>query len=57
MHLRFSLEEKDRKLENWIEFQAYHIQFFIEKLEKELGVKEAVMAVQTPQSLKKRLKL
>ncbi|MCJ1392907.1 hypothetical protein MMC18_005779, partial [Xylographa bjoerkii] len=33
--LRFSLEEKDRNIENWIEFQAFHIRFGIEKLEKE----------------------
>ena len=36
VRLRFSLEENDRKLENWIEFQAYHIRFRIEKFEREL---------------------
>jgi hypothetical protein len=36
VRLRFSLEENDRKLENWIEFQAYHIHNGIEKFEREL---------------------
>jgi hypothetical protein len=41
--LRFSLEEKDRKLENWIEFQAFHIRFGIEPLEKKISDQKAVM--------------
>lgn len=36
VRLGFSLEEKDRELENWIEFQAFHIQFHIERLESKL---------------------
>ena len=36
LRLRFSLDEEDRKLEDWIEFQAFHIQFYIEKLEMKL---------------------
>ena len=41
--LRFSLGEKDRKLENWIEFQAFHIRFSIEPLEKKISSQKAAM--------------
>lgn len=41
--LRFSLEEKDRRLENWIEFQAFHIRFSIEPLEKKISGQKAAM--------------
>lgn len=43
VRLRFSLDGKNRKLENWIEFQAYHIHIYIEKFEKKLGVQKAMM--------------
>ncbi|TAQ88591.1 hypothetical protein B7494_g3111 [Chlorociboria aeruginascens] len=35
MRVRYSLEEKDRTLENWVEFQAYHIRYHLKELEKE----------------------
>ena len=45
--LRSSLEENDRKLENWVEFQAYHVQFCIEKFEKDLcAQRERIDAIQ-----------
>ena len=40
VRLRFNLEENDRGLENWIEFQAYHIHTRIKEFERELRLQK-----------------